>query len=207
MTATRAAVFLDKDGTLVENVPFNVDPARLAFTPRALPALKRLAEAGYALVVVTNQPGIATGRIGRAEFARLECALAHRVRVDAGVELAGIFACPHAPGAAGEPACPCRKPAAGLLERAARSLGIDLARSWMVGDILDDIEAGARAGCRTVLLDVGNETVWRTSPLRTPRHRVRDLYEAAQCIVAEDFPRDPSTASGRGGESVATEPA
>jgi len=211
VTATRAAVFLDKDGTLVENVPFNADPARLAFTPSALPAVALLAAAGYALVVVTNQPGIASGRIGRAEFARLECALAHRVRTEAGVALAGIFACPHVPGATGEPACPCRKPAPGLIERAARSLGIDLARSWMVGDILDDIEAGARAGCRTVLLDVGNETVWRTSPLRTPRHRVRDLYEAAQRILAEDFPSvRPSRggASGSsGGTTIATETA
>ena len=80
--------------------------------------------------------------------------------------------------------CLCRKPAPGLLHQAARTRNLDLARSWMVGDILDDVEAGRRAGCRSVLLDVGHETVWRLSPLRTPHFRAGDLLEAARHIVA-----------------------
>jgi histidinol phosphatase-like enzyme len=83
------------------------------------------------------------------------------------------------------PACACRKPAPGLLRQAAAEHGIDLAQSWMVGDILDDIEAGRRAGCRTVLLDVGNETVWHRTPLREPHHLCADLLAAAQTIVAQ----------------------
>ncbi|WP_119154899.1 D-glycero-alpha-D-manno-heptose-1,7-bisphosphate 7-phosphatase [Caldimonas tepidiphila] len=182
----RPAIFLDKDGTLVEDVPYNVDPALLRFTPRAVEALRLLAGHGYALVVVTNQPGIALGRFDAAALGRLQAALTARL-ADAGVHLEGFHACPHAPeGPDGRLRCTCRKPAPGLLQQAARQHGLDLARSWMVGDILNDIEAGRRAGCRTVLLDVGNETEWLMSPLRTPHRCVRDLMEAARSILASD---------------------
>ena len=194
LPAPRPAIFLDKDGTLVEDVPYNVDPARLVFTQGALPALALLAEAGFALVVVTNQPGLASGRFSRSDFARLERALLRRVLDEAGVAIAAVYACPHAPAVGRVPACLCRKPAPGLLRRAALEQRLDLTRSWMVGDILDDIEAGRRAGCRTVLLDVGHETLWRMSPLRTPHHRCADLFETAQLIVeatGEHFDASP----------------
>jgi len=186
--APRPAVFLDKDGTLVEDVPYNVDPARLVFTAGALPALALLAEVGYALVVVTNQPGLASGRFSRSDFALLERALMRRVRDEAGVDIAAVYACPHAPAVGRSPACLCRKPAPGLLRQAARAHSIDLARSWMVGDILHDVEAGRRAGCRSVLLDVGHETIWRMSPLRTPHHRAPDLLAAARLMLADGEP-------------------
>lgn len=184
--AARKAVLLDKDGTLVVDVPYSVDPAKLCFTANALAAMQRLDRAGYALVVVTNQPGIATGRFSRGDFIALQKALTQRIRDEAGVELTGFMTCPHAPDASGAPACLCRKPAAGLLRQASLAHRLDLQRSWMVGDILNDIEAGRRAGCRTILLDVGNETEWRTSPLRTPHHRAADLLEAAQIILQSD---------------------
>lgn len=177
----RAAVFLDKDGTLVEDVPYNVDPAQLRFMPGVLAGLQLLARAGLPLIVVSNQPGQALGRFTRAELTHLRIALAMRIRDEAGVDIAGIFVCPHAPGAG---SCLCRKPSPGLLRQAAVIHRLDLTRCWMVGDILDDIEAGRRVGCRSVLLDVGNETEWRLSPLRTPHHRCPDLLAAAQIIVA-----------------------
>lgn len=177
------AVFVDKDGTLVEDVPYNVDSSLLRFTPRAVPALQLLAREGFAIVIVSNQPGLALGRFTRSEFATLQRALVARIRDEAGVEVAGFYACPHAPGPGHVPACLCRKPAPGLLRQAAIAHRIDLGASWMVGDILDDVEAGRRAGCRSILLDVGNETVWRMSPLRTPHHRCADLYEAARVIA------------------------
>ncbi|HUP05523.1 MAG TPA: HAD family hydrolase [Caldimonas sp.] len=182
----RRVVFIDKDGTLVVDVPYNVDPARLTFTPHALAGLQALQRAGYALVVVTNQPGLAAGRYSRAEFAKLQRALEERLRREAGIELAGFYTCPHAPAPSPALACLCRKPAPGMLRQAALARGFDLSSSWMIGDILDDIEAGHRAGCRAVLLDVGNETVWRRSPLREPDHRVADLHEAARVILACD---------------------
>ena len=183
--AARPAVFIDKDGTLIVDVPYNVDAALLRFTPHALEGLQLLDRAGYALVVVTNQPGIAAGRFTRAEFARLQHALVTRVWQEAGVELAGFYTCPHAPAAPAS-ACLCRKPAPGMLRQAALAHRFDLGRSWMIGDILDDVEAGRRAGCRSVLLDVGNETEWRRSPLREPQHRAADLLDAARHIVAVD---------------------
>ena len=89
-TPSRRAVFLDKDGTLVVDVPYNIDPAKVRFTPHALEGLRHLDCAGYALVVVTNQPGLAAGRFSRGDFARLQCALVERIRVEAGVEVAGF---------------------------------------------------------------------------------------------------------------------
>jgi histidinol-phosphate phosphatase family protein len=179
MTAGRPAVFLDKDGTLIEDVPYSVDPARLRFTPRALPALRLLRDAGYALVVITNQPGLALGHFSAAELEVLRLALAQKLWREGGVALDGFFFCPHA----AEAGCDCRKPAPGLLLRAAAALGLDLARSWMVGDILNDVEAGHRAGCRGVLLDVGHETLWHFTPLRQPRYRAKDLLDAARFIL------------------------
>ncbi len=182
----RRAVFLDKDGTLVENVPYNADPTRLRFTPYALEALTLLSAFDYTLVVVTNQPGVALGRFDQRALNALEQGL-RELLAAAGVTLAGFYACPHAPAADPNFACACRKPAPGLLFAAAEALDIDLARSWMVGDILDDIEAGRRAGCRTLLLDVGHETEWRYAPQRVPHARVRDLFDAARLIVARDL--------------------
>ncbi|MBW8760365.1 MAG: HAD family hydrolase [Burkholderiales bacterium] len=179
----RPAIFLDKDGTLVEDVPYNVDPALLRFTPHAFEALRLWRDAGYRLVVVTNQSGIARGLFDRAALEALHGALVERLARE-GIAIDGFFACPHLDDAG----CACRKPRAGLLQEAARALGIDLAASWMVGDILNDVEAGHRAGCRSVLLDVGHETEWVPGPMRSPEHRCADLLEAAHAILESTLP-------------------
>ena len=184
------AVFIDKDGTLVENVPYNVDPLKLVFTPHAVEALKLLTAFDYQLVVVTNQPGVALRYFDQPALDRLHQALRQRLREE-GVELAGIYACPHAP----YDGCMCRKPAPGMLYQAAQALDIDLTRSWMVGDILDDVEAGRRAGCRAALLDVGSETVWRYAALRVPHVRAGNLFDAARRIVEADLAVRPATAT------------
>jgi len=181
------AVFIDKDGMLVEEVPCNVDPSHLRFTSHALEALLMLERAGYALVIVTNEPGLALGHFTRAQFVALQQALVSKLRDEGGVQLTAFHVCPHAPPGSGGWTCLCRKPAPGLLYQAARRHGLDLTRSWMIGDLLDDIEAGRRAGTRTVLLDVGNETQWRVSPLRTPHHRCGDLGEAAAFILQHAY--------------------
>jgi D-glycero-D-manno-heptose 1,7-bisphosphate phosphatase len=186
--AERPAVFLDKDGTLIVDLPYSTDPDTIRFTPDAPQALRRLAGAGFALIVVTNQAGLATGRLSRQDFAAMQRALEQRVLAEAGVPLDGWFTCPHSPGPDGAPRCLCRKPAAGLLRQARTAHGVDLARSWMVGDVLDDVEAGRRAGCRTILLDVGNETAWRRSPLREPPAGRRQRDRLAPLAAARARP-------------------
>jgi histidinol-phosphate phosphatase family protein len=170
----RKAVFLDKDGTLVRNVPYNVDPAKVELTPHATRALRELSRAGFRLLVVSNQPGLAHGYFAEDRLHVLHAHLRSLLP-----ELGEFYYCPHGP----DEECACRKPACGLLLRAAYRHGIDLARSWMVGDILDDVEAGRRAGCRTVLVDNGNETEWQRGPLRKPHFVARDLGEAANAIL------------------------
>ena len=182
--SARAAVFIDKDGTLIENVPYNVDPQQLRFMPHAPAALAALSEAGYALVVVTNQSGLARGLFTRAQFVALQAALERGLAEQAGVVLTDLVLCPHAPGADGRPACLCRKPSPGLLLRAALRHRIDLSRSWIVGDTLDDVEAGRRAGCRGILFDSGGETLWRRSPLRTPHALCTDWRDVTRVILA-----------------------
>jgi histidinol-phosphate phosphatase family protein len=188
LTQGRSAVFLDKDGTLVEDVPFNVDPARVRLTRGAGPALARLAEAGHLLVVVSNQSGVARGLFTEEALVAVRETLSMLLAAS-GVPLTGFYFCPHHPQGTCAPyavACSCRKPAPGMILLAARELGIDLRRSWLIGDILDDIEAGRRSGCRTVLLDNGNETEWRLTACRQPHATATDLQEAASFILESD---------------------
>jgi histidinol-phosphate phosphatase family protein len=181
-------VFLDKDGTRIEDVPFNVDPAKVRLAEGAGEALVRLRDAGYRLAVVSNQSGVARGYFEVEALAAVENRL-RELLGDVGVSLAGFFYCPHHPEgtvARYAIACDCRKPAPGMILAASRQLGADPRACWMVGDILDDVEAGRRAGCRTILVDNGHETEWRSGPWRTPHFTVRDLAAAAERIVAAD---------------------
>jgi histidinol-phosphate phosphatase family protein len=183
--APRPAVFLDKDGTLVEDVPYNVDPNLIRLTDGAMDGLRLLHAAGYLLIVVSNQSGVARGLFVEEALRTVEGRL--RALLSAGgVPLAGFYCCPHHPdGMIDRYAVDCgyRKPSPGLLQHAAREHRIDLTRSWMIGDILHDVEAGKRAGCRTVLLDVGHETEWDQTPARTPDLVASGLLDAARLVV------------------------
>ena len=179
------AIFLDKDGTLVENMPFNVDPEKMRLMPGAVEGGRLLHRAGYLLVVISNQAGVAHGYFQEYELARVKTRL-EELLAQAGVPLSGFYYCPHHP--AGKVAgygiiCDCRKPAPGLIWRAVCELDIDLTGSWFIGDILDDIEAGRRAGCLTALIDNGNETEWRFSAERIPHVTATDLAQAARRIA------------------------
>ncbi|HYG43779.1 MAG TPA: HAD family hydrolase, partial [Bordetella sp.] len=155
--ALTPAVFLDKDGTVLADDPYNVDPARMAYAPRAAEALRVLGTLGVPLIVISNQPGVALGYFEPQALADVQARLDTLFRA-ADARLAGFYWCPHHPQGvvpAYTKVCACRKPQPGLLLRAARDHQVDLAQSWFIGDILDDVEAGNRAGCRTLLLDVG----------------------------------------------------
>ncbi len=187
----RACVFLDKDGTLLEDVPYNVEPADMRFAPGAAQALKVLASLGMPLVVVANQPGVALGRFPIAALTRVETLLRHMFR-SCGAVLDGFYYCPHHPEGRDEhyrKVCGCRKPRAGMLLQAGAALGIDLARSWMIGDTLDDVEAGRRAGCRTMLVGADDERISNRAPLRMPHYIARNLEEAAHDVAHAEVPR------------------
>jgi histidinol-phosphate phosphatase family protein len=190
VAVTRKAIFVDKDGALVENVPYNVDPSLIRLTGGAGAALARLQAAGYALVVVSNQSGVARGYFHEDALRHVRAEVQRQLDAH-GVELAAFYWCPHlpsAPLARYRETCDCRKPAPGMLLQAARDLSLDLAGSWLIGDILDDIEAGSRAGCRTILLDVGSETEWIDGPHRRPTAHSTSLGYAADLILAADAP-------------------
>ncbi len=186
-------VFIDKDGTLLDDVPYNVDPARMRLARGTERAIARMAKAGLRLAVVSNQPGVALGAFAEPALLGVELRLRELLE-PLGAELAGFYYCPHHPeGTVPEYSvpCDCRKPAPGLIERAARGLRVSAKGAWLVGDILDDIEAGYRAGCRTILLDNGNETEWVLAPERRPDYIVRDLDEAADFILARGVSAPP----------------
>jgi D,D-heptose 1,7-bisphosphate phosphatase len=194
MLSPRKAVFFDKDGTLVIDVPYNVDVRRIEPAPGALEAARRLSEAGYLIVIVSNQSGVGRGYFNTDAVRNVERHL-RELLVAHSVPLAGFYFCPHYPsGVVSEYAgvCDCRKPAPGLLLRAAADLHVDLSRSWMIGDILDDVEAGHRAGCRSIFCDVGSENQWLRAPLRTPEYTVTNLLAAAE-IILNDAAREPQS--------------
>jgi D-glycero-D-manno-heptose 1,7-bisphosphate phosphatase len=184
------SVFLDKDGTLITNVPYNVDPDKIQLCDGVLSGLKLLQNANYPLYVISNQSGIARGYFAEAALLAVEQRLQELLAV-AGVSLSGFYYCPHHPEGSVLPyavECSCRKPRPGLLHQAADEQAIDLAQSWLIGDILHDVEAGRSAGCRTILIDNGNETEWQLNPQRLPHHLVKNMWQAAQIIVAIDSP-------------------
>jgi len=184
-------VFLDKDGTLLIDEPYNVDPARMRLEAGAEVALRRLGTLNVPLIVVSNQPGIALGMFEPNALSAMEQRL-RELFAENGAELTAFYFCPHHPDGSVDPyavACECRKPLPGLIHRAAAEHGIDLAHSWMIGDILDDVEAGNRAGCRTIMVDNGHETQWSRTPatrrLRTAHIIVPNLDVASRAIVGQ----------------------
>lgn len=177
MTSVRRAVFLDRDGVLNEDRGYVSRPEDFEWRPGVMHALRALQRAGWALVVTTNQSGIARGLFGPAEYENLSAwmrsELAHH-----GIALDAIYHCPHlpdAPLAAWRCQCDCRKPAPGMLRRAARDLRLDLPACVMVGDKPSDIVAGRAAGVAACI-------------------RIADAMDLASCDIA-DPPADFTCAS------------
>lgn len=153
----RPAVFLDRDGTLNREVDYLSDPADLELLPGVAESLKRLADAGYVLCVVTNQSGVARGYFEESKLAEIHARLRELLEAE-GVHLDWIGYCPHHDSEGG-PAyradCSCRKPRPGMLIEAAAALGLSPERSWCIGDSLRDVDAGERIGAQGILVRTG----------------------------------------------------
>lgn len=186
--APRPAVFLDRDGTINEEVDFLADPDALRLIPGSAEALARLSGAGFALIVITNQSGIARGLLDEAQLARIHARLEAEL-ADRGVRLDRIAYCPHHP-TEGEPplrrACDCRKPEPGLLRRAIAELDLDPSGSWVVGDSARDLEAGERLGLPGILVATGKgrEELERLVAAGRAPQIAPDLAAAAERILA-----------------------
>ena len=154
----QAGIFLDRDGTLIEEAHFLRVPEQVRLIPGAAPAVRALNQADFLVVVVTNQSGVARGLFDESAVHAVHRHLAELLTAE-GASVQGFYYCPHHPAegvGAYQVDCGCRKPKPGMLLRAAADFDLDLSRSWMIGDKVDDLEAGAAAGCRTMLVRTGH---------------------------------------------------
>jgi D-glycero-D-manno-heptose 1,7-bisphosphate phosphatase len=180
-----SAIFIDKDGTLIKDVPYNADPNLVSLETNMVKGLKMLAKVGFKLFLVSNQSGIALGYFDYPQLLEMESRL-DALLMEQGVKLDGYYYCPHHPNgiiAEYSISCTCRKPLPGLLQAAAAAHQIDLSTSWMIGDILDDVEAGNIAGCKTVLINNGNETKWLKGENRRPTFIAPNINIAATFML------------------------
>jgi D-glycero-D-manno-heptose 1,7-bisphosphate phosphatase len=179
----RPAVFLDRDGTLTLECGYVTRPDQLRLLPGAAQAVIALRAAGFACIVVTNQSAVGRGLMTEADLADVHDELHRQMRAE-GAALDGLYYCP----AERDVDHPERKPAPGMLIRAARDLGIDLAQSWMVGDSARDVLAGRAAGCRGCILVRSGHDVTETLPLLDAGDfSATDVAEAAQLILAGEM--------------------
>ena len=189
---TQRAIFLDRDGTISEEVGYVNHLSRYRLMPNSLEAIRIANGAGFKVIVTTNQSGVARGYFGESLVHQVHARLTGWAEA-AGARLDAIYFCPHHPQEGAPPyraACDCRKPRPGMILRAAREHGLDLARCYAVGDGLVDLEAAAAAGVPGVLVLTGygrglvehQRERLRAQPLRI----VEDLLEAVRFIVGRD---------------------
>ncbi len=176
----RRAVFLDRDGVINRPIVREGKPyppktvGQFEILPGVPEACQRLREAGFLLIVATNQPDVGRGNLERSSVEQIHVTMLKRVPIDQ------VLVCYHAGEAFGQK-CNCRKPKPGMLLSAAKAFGIDLAQSFMIGDRWRDMECGRRAGCRTIFVDCDYREVCAVEP----NYRVSNLVEAADVIVSK----------------------
>jgi D-glycero-D-manno-heptose 1,7-bisphosphate phosphatase len=182
----KRAVFLDRDGVIVEQEEYLNRAEDLVLIPGAGEAIARLKAASIPVIVVTNQAGVAKGHLTLLDLKEIHARLRHELSA-CGARLDAIYYCPHHPEATVLEFlrdCPCRKPGVGMFEKARDEHDIDLEASYLVGDATGDILAGARARCRTILVATGfggSDGRYEVEP----DLRVADLSEAVERILAE----------------------
>ena len=199
----RPAVFIDRDGTLTEEVGYVNHPRRIRLLPRSAEAIRRVNAAGVPVVLATNQAGIARGYFS-PQVLRLTNEEMTRQLKEAGARLDGVYVCVHHPTEGAAPyrlECDCRKPKPGMLHRAARELGLDLAASTVIGDKASDLETGRAVGAAAVLVLTGygaGDWEYRRDTFRVPPdHVAEDLLDAVEWVLAHRL------AARDGGSAVA----
>lgn len=178
MPLLNKAVFLDRDNTINRDVPYCRSPEEFELLPHVPEAIYLLNEAGFKVVVITNQSGIGRGYFTREDLRRVHVKMCNELWKQGGASVDGIYFCPHHP----DIGCRCRKPGTLMLERAAHTLGLDVLDSFVVGDSLSDIQMGQAAGCLTAL--VGSRDISQDlKPHPGPDYVADNLYAAVRWIL------------------------
>ena len=182
------AVFLDRDGTICEEVGYMDSIEQMKLISRSGEAVRLLNQQGFKVVVITNQAGVARGFFPESRLEELHAEMGRQLKAE-GARVDAIYYCPHHPTEGTPPylqECDCRKPATGLLHRAAADLNLNLSSSYMIGDHFSDVECGQRVGAKTVLLLTGHgqgalekKATWT----KAPSYIAADLYEAVQWVL------------------------
>jgi len=183
-SSERPAVFVDRDGTIAEEVGYLNHASRFRIFPFVAAAIRRLNQAGWPVVVVTNQSGVGRGYFPESLVHEVN-EMMKRQLLKAGATIDAVYYCPHT----SEDNCSCRKPKTGMLDRAAREHALDLGRSFVVGDRYADVELARNAGARGILVRTGygeGELTWHAAkwPAR-PEFVAQDLAEAADWILRQ----------------------
>lgn len=174
---TAPAIFLDRDGTINEEIRYLHDPKKFELLPHALDGIKRFQDMGFRLVIISNQPGIGLGYYPEEDFYRVNRVMM-KAFSEAGILIDKIYFCPHSKSEG----CSCRKPEQSLVKRAQQELRVDLPHSFIIGDKTSDIETGRRAGMKTILVKSGFEGKDGEYP-GEPDYRAKDLLDAANWIL------------------------
>lgn len=186
LMAKSAAVFFDRDGTINEEVGYLDSLEKLHVFPEAFEAVRLINQAGMKTVVITNQSGIGRGYFDEAFVGRVHEEIRH-LFLKEGAVIDGFYYCPHHPTEGmGQyrQACSCRKPEPGLLLKAAQDLGIDLGKSYMIGDMPKDVEAGQRAGAKGILVRTGYGKVADMGSTH-PDYTTQDILAAVKWLLSD----------------------
>ncbi len=187
MAHNDVAVFIDRDGTINVDVDFLSSPQQLQLIPRSADAIKELNDRKVPVFVITNQSGIARGLFSEKDLSEIHRALDEMLR-QSGASVTGYYYCPHHPNDGLPPYvtdCDCRKPKPGLLHRAQKEHGLDLTRSFVIGDKKIDMEAGRSVGARTIHVGTGYGAAEKESAALFRDAFVPDLYDAVQLIKSQ----------------------
>ena len=185
MAEKSKAVFLDRDGTIIEDSGYVSTPEQVHFIPGSIAAIKKLNAAGFKVIVITNQSGVARGFFGEDMLQTIDKTV-HRQILNGGAHLDAIYYCPHHAEYGAYPykqACSCRKPGTGMIDKAAKDLDLDLARSFLIGDHSCDIAAGKKAGLKTVFVTTGHGAKEQANLTEQPDQIAADLAAAVDWIL------------------------